>query len=512
MVVPRLGGRGPLDLSRRVCNPPPGQPEAGFFVRPRSGWPGHFDPPLDMEPPFDLPGDLDTPVSAFRKLEPLQPRFLLESVVGAERESRYSFLGFGPIRSFVLEQDAFLVDGAPKPFPRNRSELFACLREALAKAPQLSPNATGIPFSGGLVGATSYELVSLLEGMPLRRRDPDTPLFSLLAPSALLVFDHSTRRIGLFVDGDARDRQSLRREVLGLLGGPLPPAAKGGGFSAPSASLPRGEFEAAVRLAQEEVRNGEVYQLVLSSAFEGECDLDPLSVYRALRLLNPSPYMFLIRLGKATLVGSSPEALVRLEGRRAELRPIAGTRPRGSDAESDRALAQELLRDQKESAEHVMLVDLARNDLGRVAIPGSVKVTPYRDIERYSHVMHIVSGVKGLLDAERDAFDLFAAALPAGTVTGAPKVRAMELIDALEPVGRGFYAGAAGFFGHGGTTEQALTIRSLVFGEGRYRYQAGAGIVADSDPAREHREVLAKASAMRAALNLATEELSRCAS
>ena len=465
-----------------------------------------------MEPPFDLPADLDTPVSAFLKLADLEPRFLLESVVGAERESRYSFLGFGPARTLVLEDDALLVDGARRPAPRTPAELFAVLRDSLARAPHLTPHVEGLPFSGGLVGATSYELVGLLEGLTLERRDPDTPLLSLLAPSALLVFDHLTRRVALLVDGDESERQALRREVVKRLAGPIPDVPARGGFSAPTESLPRAEYEAAVRLAKEDILAGEVYQLVLSSRFEGETDLDPLAVYRALRLLNPSPYMFLLRLGDQTVVGSSPEALVRLEGRRAELRPIAGTRPRGSDEPGDVALAEELLGDEKEAAEHVMLVDLARNDLGRVAVPGSVKVKPYRTIERYSHVMHLVSGVKGLMDADKDAFDLFASALPAGTVSGAPKVRALQRIDELEPVGRGLYAGAVGFFGHGGTAEQAIAIRTLVFRNGRYSYQAGAGIVADSDPPSEHREVLAKARAMRDALTLASEELSRCAS
>jgi len=465
-----------------------------------------------MEPPFDLPADLETPVSAFLKLEPLEPSFLLESVVGAERESRYSFLGLGPARTLKLDDEGLVVDGARQPAPKRPSELFGVLREALARAPRLGPAAPGVPFTGGLVGATSYELVGLLEDLDLQRRSPGTPLFSFLAPTALLVFDHLTRRVALLVDGDAGEARALRGEVVRCLAGPVPATAHGGGFSEPTESLPRAAYEEAVRLTKEDIRAGELYQLVLSSRFEGEADVDPVAVYRALRILNPSPYMFLLRLEGRTIVGSSPEALVRLEGRRAELRPIAGTRPRGADDALDRANADELLADEKEAAEHVMLVDLARNDLGRVALPGSVKVKPYRSIERYSHVMHLVSGVKGLIDVDKDAFDLFAAALPAGTVSGAPKVRALQRIDELEPVGRGLYAGAVGFFGHGGTTEQAIAIRTLVLEEGRYCYQAGAGIVADSDPAAEHREVLAKAGAMRAALNLASEELSRCAS
>ncbi len=255
------------------------------------------------------------------------------------------------------------------------------------------------------------------------------------------------------------------------------------------------------------IREGEVYQLVLSAAFEGDCSLDPFQVYRALRLLNPSPYMVFLELGDTTVVGSSPEALVKLSGRRAELRPIAGTRPRGADPDEDLALERALLADPKEAAEHVMLVDLARNDLGRVAVPGTVRVAPYRTIERYSHVMHIVSGVRGEVRDGVDQFDLFAATFPAGTVVGAPKVRAMAWIERLEPVRRGVYAGTVGYFGHGGSMDQAIAIRTVWFREGAYRYQAGAGIVADSVPAREYDEVRAKARALEAALALAEEGL-----
>jgi anthranilate synthase component 1 len=246
---------------------------------------------------------------------------------------------------------------------------------------------------------------------------------------------------------------------------------------------------------------------VMSVRFDGECELDPFEVYRALRLLNPSPYMYYIEAGDLTVVGSSPEALVRLTGRHAELRPIAGTLPRGSDAGQDDAHAARLLADPKENAEHVMLVDLARNDLGRVARAGTVRVEPYRQIERYSHVMHIVSGVDGELAPGNDAFDLFAAAFPAGTLVGAPKVRAMQLIDELEPVGRGLYGGTVGYFGSGGDMDQAITIRTMVFGGGRYNYQAGAGIVAQSIAAREHDEIIAKSAVLRRSMELAGEGL-----
>lgn len=258
-----------------------------------------------------------------------------------------------------------------------------------------------------------------------------------------------------------------------------------------------------VDLAKEHIRAGDVYQLVLSLKMTGRHDLDPFQVYRALRILNPSPYMYYLDFGERQVVGSSPEALARLEGTMAELWPIAGTRPRGADHDEDLALEQELLADPKEAAEHVMLVDLARNDLGRAAVAGSVTVDPYRSIERYSHVMHMVSGVTGTIRPELDSFDLFAAAFPAGTVVGAPKLAAIELIDRMEPVSRGLYSGSIGYFDQSGSMDQAITIRTIVFEGDAYEFQAGAGIVADSVPESEHTEVLNKGAAIRASLDLA---------
>jgi anthranilate synthase component 1 len=269
----------------------------------------------------------------------------------------------------------------------------------------------------------------------------------------------------------------------------------------------KSEFMAGVERVKEHITAGDVYQLVLATKFSGQTDVHPFAAYRALRLLNPSPYMYYVDFDDLQVVGSSPEALAKLKGTSAELRPIAGTRPRGNDDEHDQLLERQLLADSKEAAEHVMLVDLARNDLGRTAVAGSVSVDPYRIIERYSHVMHMVSGVTGKLRPELDAFDLFAATFPAGTVSGAPKLRAIELIDELEPVNRGLYAGSVGYFGHGGSMDQAITIRTVVFSNGRYNYQAGAGIVADSDPEREHDEVLSKAAALEAAFDLVEEGL-----
>jgi anthranilate synthase component 1 len=323
----------------------------------------------------------------------------------------------------------------------------------------------------------------------------------------VLVFDHLTRGIALLHAGSEEERRSLKREVVQALRGALPNGRRGGRCGVPEAAWSPTDYMAGVRRTQEYIAAGDVYQMVLASRFSGRHELDPFQAYRALRIINPSPYMYYCALGELAVVGSSPEALVKLNGRRAQLRPIAGTRPRAADAALDEARAAELLADPKENAEHVMLVDLARNDLGRVARAGSVAVEPYRAIERYSHVMHLVSGVHGELAPGRDAFDLFAAAFPAGTLVGAPKVRAMQIIDELEPVSRGLYGGTVGYFGASGDMDHAITIRTLVFSGDEYSYQAGAGIVADSVPQTEHEEVLAKSAAMLRALELAGEGL-----
>jgi anthranilate synthase component 1 len=328
-----------------------------------------------------------------------------------------------------------------------------------------------------------------------------------MATDSLLVFDHLTRRIALLHAGSAADRSRLREQIIRLLRGPLPPMLPQSGYSPPRQSLTEDQYMQAVETGKNYITQGEIYQIVLSVRFSGQHELSPFETYRALRLLNPSPYMFFCDLGDLQVVGSSPEALVKLHGGRASLRPIAGTRPRGADREEDIAHEQSLLADKKENAEHVMLVDLARNDLGRVAAAGSVFVEPYRSIERYSHVMHIVSGVQGKLAESQDAFDLFAAAFPAGTLVGAPKIRAMQLIDELEPVRRGVYAGTVGYFGNGGDMDHAIAIRTLVFSDGEYSYQAGAGIVADSLPLNEYKEVLAKSAILRRALEIAEQGL-----
>jgi len=466
-----------------------------------------------MQPPFDIAADLDTPVSAYLKLRPFRPRFLLESVEGGERLARYSFIGFGDCLEVRLDESGCMTRGPRGPVeraprPANRDELLAWLRAALARAPRPLPEVPGVPLAGGLVGVAAYDLVRYFERLPTRlpvlRGEPEA---CYLAPQSFLVFDHVTRGIALLHAGPDSEREALKREIARALRGGLAIGRRPAQLETARPSLTRDEHIAAVRRVQEYIAAGDVYQLVPSVRFEGACELDPFEVYRALRLLNPSPYMTYLELGDHTLVSSSPEALVKLNGRHAQLRPIAGTRPRGVDAARDLALETELLADPKENAEHVMLVDLARNDLGRVADAGSVRVDPYRVIERYSHVMHIVSGVQGRLAPGRDAFDLFAAAFPAGTLVGAPKVRAMQIIEELEPVRRGFYGGTLGYFGAGGDMDQAITIRTVVLSDGRYRYQAGGGVVADSIPEAEHDEVLAKSAVMRRALELAKEGL-----
>ena len=461
-----------------------------------------------MNPPFDIAADLDTPVSAYLKLAPFRPRFLLESVEGGERLARYSFIGFGDCLEVRLDAAGVDIGGVHSSRPQTKLEFLDVLRGALRLAPRPLPEVPGVPLLGGLVGYTAYDAVRYFERVPGRSLDStETPHAHYVAPRSLLVFDHLTRTVALLHDGSEAERESLRREVMRALRGGVPAMLTAGRFSPAIPSLTEQAHAVRVRRAQEYIAAGDVYQLVLASRFEGRHALAPFEVYRALRLLNPSPYMYFCELGDITVVGSSPEALVKCHDGYAQLRPIAGSRPRGENSARDAALEAELLADPKENAEHVMLVDLARNDLGRVASAGTVAVDPYRVIERYSHIMHIVSGVNGRLRPGQDAFDLFAATFPAGTLVGAPKVRAMEIIDELEPVGRQLYGGTVGYFGRRGDMDQAITIRTLVFRGDSYSYQAGGGIVADSSPKAEYDELMAKSAVLRRALELAAEGL-----
>lgn len=464
-----------------------------------------------MQAPFDIAADLDTPVSAYLKLKSLRPRFLLESVEGGERLARYSFLGFGDAVEVRMDTTSFSIDGKKEPRPANQEQYLAALRRALEMAPRPQPE-DGLPFAGGLVGVSGYDVVQLFEQVFQQapehtRKQTGIPDAAFVAPVSLLVFDHLTRRVALLHDGPEEQRQQLRSEVIRLLRGAVPPAPGDVSVSVAEASLTERQFSERVEACKEYIAAGDIYQIVLSVLFRGKTNVPPFEVYRALRLLNPSPYMFFFDFDDLQVVGSSPEALVKLQGASASLRPIAGTLPRGATRAEDEANEAALLADPKEAAEHVMLVDLARNDLGRVASAGSVRVDPYRAIERYSHVMHIVSGVQGELAPQFDQFDLFAASFPAGTLVGAPKVRAMQIIEEMEQVGRGLYAGTAGYFGLSGDMDQAITIRTLVFSGDEYSFQAGAGIVADSMAAREYQEVLAKSAILRRALEIAAEGL-----
>ena len=461
-----------------------------------------------MEPPFDIAADLDTPVSAWLKLGCLKPRYLLESVEGGERLARYSFLGFGDALDLRLDENGFQIGDEKQKHPADQHEYLDVLRRALKNAPAPKPHVEGLPFSGGLVGVSGYDVVRMFERLPQKSSpQPGMPKAAFCTTSSLLVFDHLTRRVALLHDGSAAERESLRKEVMRLLRGAIPANGDDVIVSPVSAGMTEDEYADRVRACKEYIGAGDIYQIVVSVLFKGRSNVSPFEVYRALRLLNPSPYMFYFDFGDLKVAGTSPEALVRLYGGNASLRPIAGTSPRGASPEEDLQNEKDLLADPKESAEHVMLVDLARNDLGRVATAGSVRVDPYRAIERYSHVMHIVSGVEGRLAPEYDAFDLFAASFPAGTLVGAPKVRAMEIIEEMESTGRGLYAGTAGYFGATGDMDQAITIRTIVFNGDEYSFQAGAGIVADSVPKKEYQEVLAKSAILRRALEIAGDGL-----
>ncbi len=350
-----------------------------------------------MNHPFDIPADLDTPTSVYLKLGPLRPRFLLESVEHGDRIGRFSFIGFGD--GLEVTSDGHAIDAGSTRIETDGTVrgLMDGLRKVLAAAPTPGPVSGSIPFAGGLVGAVGFDVAHRLAGS-IPPPSSGVPEILLYGPPSVIVFDHLSRRAALLHDGPEEERLALRDDVISLLAAGVDRARAEAGFSDPVPSMTQGEYLEGVESAREHIAAGDVYQLVLSVNFAGETDLDPFDVYRGLRLLNPSPYMYFCELGDTKVIGSSPEALVRLRGSGAELRPIAGTRPRYNDDETDRRAESELLDDAKEAAEHVMLVDLARNDLGRVAVPGSIRVDPYRAIERYSHVMHLVSGVTGVLE------------------------------------------------------------------------------------------------------------------
>jgi len=449
----------------------------------------------------ELLADLETPVSAFAKLRAGGPAFLLESVEGGERLSRYSFVGCNPRKIFKAQAG----DADP---------LLALEEEMKRYRPVELPGLP--PFTGGAVGYLGYEFIHGVERtVPLAARDDlGVPMSWFMLCDSLVVFDRARQALRLIVNahigadaGAAYDAAVAEIERLrGVLRQPCPisPVEFGetDGIHVPPGNHSRASFEKMVEDSKEFIRAGDIFQIVLSQRFSREFRRSPLDLYRALRTVNPSPYMFILETGDFALVGASPEVHVRLTGRRAEIRPIAGTRPRGKTPEEDVAFEKDLLADEKEKAEHLMLVDLARNDVGRVCSFGSVQVPEFMTIERYSHVMHIVSQVEGQLAPERTAFDLIRATFPAGTVSGAPKVRAMQLIAQFEGTQRGSYAGALGYFSYNGNLDSCITLRTALLKDGQVHVQAGAGIVADSVPAAEYQETINKASALFRAISL----------
>jgi anthranilate synthase component 1 len=466
----------------------------------------------------EIVADLLTPVSAFLKTaEHSDYAFLLESVEGGEHVGRYSFLGKDPFLVLRARGDKTIIDRAGQTGESGKP-FMATLRELMAGLS--SPFVPGLPrFTGGAVGYLGYDAAAWFEPVKLQaaiEEGQDDAGFMLF--DTVLAFDHVRHQILIIanarITGD-EELESLYQFACAKISfvereldrGLSHAQHNGGGPLDVRSNVSRDEFEQMVRAAKEYIAAGDIYQVVLSQRFEAMIQADPFTVYRALRHVNPSPYMYFIRFGSRSIVGSSPEMLVRVEGRRVETHPIAGTRPRGRNDDEDMRLAEELKRNEKERAEHVMLVDLGRNDVGRVSDYGSVRVPTFMALERYSHVMHLVSTVEGRLSEEHDRLDALAACFPAGTVSGAPKVRAMEIIAELENRRRGVYAGAVGYVDFAGNLDFCITIRTVVIENGRAFVQAGAGIVADSNPAAEYEETRDKAKAVIAALELAQQGL-----
>ncbi len=461
--------------------------------------------------------DLDTPLSIYLKLAEGPHSYLLESVQGGERFGRYSFIGLTtPTRIAVTGSTILLLTGNRVAERREHTNPMSFVSEFMARFKV--PDIPGLPrFCGGLVGYFGYDTVRYIEPKLADTKKPDplnVPDILLLLSEEIAIVDNLSGKLTLVVfaepgfPGAWRHAQVRLKELLAKLRAPVPlPTDTRAVPSAPTFEFAEEDFKAAVRKAKQYILDGDVMQVVLSQRMSKPYAASPLALYRALRTLNPSPYMFFFDFGDFQVVGASPEILVRLEGegetRKVTARPIAGTRKRGANAAEDAALAADLLADQKERAEHLQLLDLGRNDVGRVAKIGTVKVTDSYLIERYSHVMHIVSNVEGELKDDEGPVSVLKATFPAGTVSGAPKVRAMEIIDELEPTKRGIYAGSVGYLGFNGDMDLAIVIRTAVLKDGRIYVQAGAGIVADSDPESEWQETLNKARAQLRAAEMA---------
>jgi len=463
--------------------------------------------------------DMDTPVSAYLKIRDKSFSYLLESADGGKRWGRYSFIGFKPFLIAVSRnQEMEILEGTEKKVLKDIGNPIYVLRDLIKKLrPVTIKNLS--PFQGGFVGYFNYDLIRKWEYLPgIFPQDARMPESVFMFSRRLIIFDHLTHQIKVVAFAHLQKNDDLKKlydqacqevdETIKTLKHPLSSMSERDplSFTDLDTNLNQKDFEKSVRKAKDHIVAGDAIQVVLSQRFSGNISGDDFALYRNLRSINPSPYMFYLNFGEIKLIGSSPEILVRLTGEKIELRPIAGTRPRGNTSEEDLALEQELLADPKERAEHIMLVDLGRNDVGKEAVPGSVTVPRLMEVERYSHVMHIVSRVEAQLAQGKDCFDLFMATFPAGTVTGAPKIRAMEIISELEPTPRGPYAGAVGYFGFNGNMDFCITIRTITILENKLSIQVGAGIVYDSSPELEYQETLKKAAAMFKAVERACEK------
>lgn len=463
----------------------------------------------------EILADLETPVSAFSKVDDGRYSYLLESVEGGEKWGRYSFIGSSPFLVVKAAGGRFEIirNGKVRSIETHENPLLL-LKDLLKEYKPVEVDGLP-PFFGGAVGYLSYDMIRYFEDISLRdKASLKFPDMAFLFTDTLLIFDNIRHRIKIVSNAFVKEKgvkrayNDAKRKIDGIIN-----KLKRRGISRSrralkgavklSSNCTKRDFEASVEKAKEYIKAGDIFQVVLSQRFKAKVKAGPLDVYRALRAVNPSPYMFFLRLGDFSMAGSSPEILVRCEDGEITLRPIAGTRRRGKSGNEDMSLEKELLADPKERAEHIMLVDLGRNDVGRVAEAGSVAVDELMAIERYSHVMHIVSNVKGRLKKGADSFDVMMSCFPAGTVSGAPKIRAMEIIDELEPTARGPYAGAVGYFSFSGDMDTCINIRSVIM-KGRDTYiQAGAGIVADSVPEKEYQETVNKAKGMVKALEMA---------
>ncbi len=470
----------------------------------------------------EILADLETPVSAFLKVSGRKYSYLLESVEGGEKWARYTFLGTNP--AIVFQARGNVVEakeaGKTRRIPIG-SDPLQVLKNIMSGYRPVTVK--GLPrFSGGAVGYLSYDIVNYFEGIHLRtKKGLDFPDLFFMITDTLLIFDNISHRIKIVSNahiskGDVKGaykkaKNKIDRVIKRLKEAELRPdvvSGKGAVLKDKiSSNINREQFLDMVIKAKEYVRAGDIIQVVLSQRFEKKVKSHPFDIYRALRAINPSPYMFYLNLGDFHMVGSSPEVLVRCEDGIIEVRPIAGTRRRGEGEGEDRALQEELLQDLKERAEHIMLVDLGRNDVGRVADIGTVSVTELMVVEKYSHVMHLVSNVRGRLQQSKDVYDVMRSCFPAGTVSGAPKIRAMQIIEELEPTRRGPYAGAVGYFSFSGNMDTCINIRSIILKENNAYIQAGAGIVSDSEPEKEYIETVNKAKAMMMAIEMAERGL-----